>query len=148
MLYLRPASVGWLVMDLSIGASNLRNKSCYDLTHFSTWKNHVAWKKHVEKILKNLLGSKEVGDGVSGEVDLSDSVPHVGEFVIDDVINEFSDVDDERVVTGDRGLLVFVVVEHLKMWMLDSKNKRKCEGARGKKCASLEKITRKLECER
>ena len=75
----------------------------------------MAWKTHVEKILKNLLGSKEVGDGVSGEVDLSDSVSHVGEFVIDDVINEFSDVDDERVVTGDRGLLVFVVVEHLKM---------------------------------
>ena len=70
---------------------------------------------HVEKILKNLLGSKEVGDGVSGEVDLSDSVSHVGEFVIDDVINEFSDVYDKRVVTGDRGLLVFVVVEHLKM---------------------------------
>jgi len=59
------------------------------------------------------LGSEEVGDGVSGEVDLSDSVSHVGEVVIDDVINEFSDVDNEGVVSGDRGLLVFVVVEHL-----------------------------------
>ena len=39
---------------------------------------------------------------------------HIGKVVINDVINEFSDVDDERVVTGDRGLLVFVVVQHLK----------------------------------
>ena len=61
----------------------------------------------------NSLGSQEVSDGVSVEVHLSNSVSDWRYFVVDQIINQLSDVDDEGVLSGDGGSSVLVLVQHL-----------------------------------
>ena len=65
-------------------------------------------------IVDSLLRSEEVSDRVSVVVDLSDPVFHGRYLVIDQVIYQFPDVHDERVVSGDGGWPVLILVQHLK----------------------------------
>ena len=64
--------------------------------------------------MKDSLGSKEVGDGVSVKVNLSHSVSDSRDLVVDQIVHQFTNVHDEGVLSGHRDGSVLVLVQDLK----------------------------------
>ena len=63
---------------------------------------------------KNVLRSEEIGDGVSVEVGLGNSVSDSRGLVVDQIVHQFTNVHDERVLSGYRDCSVLVLVQDLK----------------------------------
>ena len=67
---------------------------------------------------KNVLRSEEIGDGVSVEVGLGHSVSDSRGLVVDQIVHQFTNVNDEGVLSGYRDGSVLVLVQDLRYLLI------------------------------